>query len=76
MGDSALPAPGYLRGETLAADECDGSGSDSVEARQLGRKNVGIELLPECCIGANERLDLPECELDLLGFSDGNEGCA
>ena len=53
-----------------------GSGSAVVAARQLGRRYVGIELLAEYCAIANERLDLPECQLDLLGFRDSDEGYA
>jgi len=53
-----------------------GSGSAAVAARQLGRRYVGIELLPEYCAFANERLDRPECQLDLLGFRGSDEGHA
>jgi len=51
-----------------------GSGPAAVAARQLSRRHVCIELLPEYCAIANERLDLFECQLDLLGFRDSGGG--
>jgi DNA modification methylase len=50
-----------------------GSGSAAVAARQLGRRYVGIELLPEYCAIANERLGLPQAQLTLHGFRDSGE---
>ncbi len=53
-----------------------GSGSAVVAARQLGRRYIGIELLAEYCAIANQRLERPERQLELLGLRDGNKGYA
>lgn len=48
-----------------------GSGSSSVAARKLGRRFLGIEVNPQYCVWARQRLDRAEADAAIQGFVDG-----
>ena len=48
-----------------------GSGSTSVVAKKLGRSYVGIELNPQYCIWAEQRLEKAQANKSIQGYVDG-----
>ncbi|MBQ7822346.1 MAG: site-specific DNA-methyltransferase [Clostridia bacterium] len=48
-----------------------GSGTTSVVAKKLGRHYIGIELDPQYCVWAEQRLESAEINKEIQGFSSG-----
>lgn len=48
-----------------------GSGTTSVTAKKLGRRYLGIEVEPQYCVWAEQRLALAETHPDIQGYVDG-----
>lgn len=48
-----------------------GSGTTSVVAKKLKRHYIGIEMDPQYCVWAEERLEMAEKNSEIQGFADG-----
>ena len=55
----------------LVFDPFLGSGTTAVTARKLGRHFTGIEINPDYCCWAQERLDRAEKHSEIQGYTDG-----
>lgn len=48
-----------------------GSGTTSVVAKKLGRHYIGIEIEPQYCVWAEQRLTMAERSREIQGYTDG-----
>lgn len=55
----------------LILDPFLGSGTTSVVAKKLGRHYVGVEINPQYCVWAEQRLEVAESNKDIQGYRNG-----
>lgn len=48
-----------------------GSGTTSVVAKKLGRRYIGIEVEPQYCVWAEQRLEIAETSSEIQGYTGG-----
>ena len=57
--------------ERVVFDPFLGSGTTSVVAKKLGRRYIGIEVEPQYCVWAEQRLEIAETNPEIQGYTGG-----